>query len=147
MNKFFLIFFLTFLVGHFSGQSQTTYTFGKVKNPNFNYLKKYNDKYPYEVKLFSNSLFTNRVKKLVGNRYSLLKRFWNVEIPMEIRTNKLIASACQQHNCSSTKFIIIYDFENDKMFAGFREEDKVTLYSEGGKYYPDRLQQWANNDY
>ena len=110
------------------------------------YLKNYNKKYPYEVKLFSKPQFVNRVKALTGMRYPLLKKYWNVESPIEIVADNFIAYGCQAHNCDVTNFMIIYDFKNDKIFVGIREEEAVKTYSENGTSIPSRLMQWANDN-
>ncbi len=110
------------------------------------YLKNYNEKYPGEVRLFSKPQFVNRVKALTGARYALLKKYWNVESPIEIGADNFIAYACQAHNCDVTNFMIIYDFNNDKMYVGIREEEKAKTYSENGTSIPARLTQWANDN-
>ena len=111
------------------------------------YLKNYNAKYPGEVKLFSKPQFVNRVKALIGTRYSTLKNYWDVESPIEITGDIFIAYACRPHNCDITNFMIIYDFKNDKMFVGIREEEKAKTYSENGTPIPSRLDQWVKNNH
>jgi hypothetical protein len=111
------------------------------------YLKNYNEKYPNEVKLFSKPQFVNRVKALTGTRYSLLKKYWDVESPIEIAGDNFIAYACQAHNCDVTNFMIIYDFKNDKMYVGIREEEKAKTYSENGTSIPPRLDEWVKNNH
>jgi len=111
---------------------------------NLDFLKQLNGKYPYEVKLFDNSTFTQRLKKLLGNsRYNFLTETWAVEIPMEFTNNIFVASGCQAHNCDSTNFIIVVDFSKNVMYAGVREEDKVKTYSEDGSNSP-KVTEWAN---
>lgn len=110
------------------------------------YLKNYDTKYPGEVKLFSKPQFVNRVKALIGTRYTLLKNYWNVESPIEITGGNFIAYGCQQHNCDVTNFMIIYNFANDKMYVGIREEEAIKTYSENGSPIPARLNEWATNN-
>ena len=120
-------------------------TVEQPKNSNSNnldFLKKLNGKYPYQVKLLDNSALMQRLKKLLGNsRYNFLKETWAVEIPMEFANNIFVASGCQAHNCSSTNFIIVFDFSNNVMYAGIREEDRVKTYSEDGSNSP-RVSGW-----
>lgn len=127
-------------------QKKAHYMNDNVKNKNFAYLKSYNDKYSFEVNLFSNSLFVARLKKTIGQRYALLKKYWNVTTPIEIRNNYMIAYGCQEHNCSYTNFMVIYSFGNDTFFIGIREDEKVALYSEDKSDYPERILRWANKD-
>ena len=111
------------------------------------YLKNYNGSYPNEVKLFSKPQFVNRVKSLIGTRYSTLKRYWDVESPIEITGDIFIAYACQPHNCDVTNFMIIYNFKNDKMFVGIREEEKAKTYAENRTSIPVRLDEWVKNNH
>ncbi|MDP1726238.1 MAG: hypothetical protein Q8M15_05600 [Bacteroidota bacterium] len=113
---------------------------------NLDFLKKLNGKYPYEVKLFDNSILKQRLKKLLGNsRYNFLKETWAVETPMEFANNIFVASGCQAHNCGSTNFIIVVDLTNNVMYAGIREEDKVKTYSEDGSNSP-KVNEWENEN-
>ncbi|MEO5783812.1 MAG: hypothetical protein ABIQ07_11095 [Ginsengibacter sp.] len=141
--------FLLVLLSFFSAITTVAQSNTKVKSKastSLAYLKTYDKRYPNEVKLFSKPQFLNRVKALTGTRYALLKRYWDLEIPIEITAGSFIAYACQQHNCDVTNFMIIYDFANDKMYVGIREEDKVKTYSENGNSFPARLNQWATNN-
>lgn len=112
---------------------------------NLEILRRLNGKYPYEAKLFNNTAFTYRLKKLLGNRYNFLKETWAVEIPIEFNDNIFVASACQAHNCSLTNFIVVYDFSSDIMYAGIREQNKVNIYSENGGSSP-KITAWANKN-
>jgi hypothetical protein len=141
-----LLFLLPILIA-FSGLAQNSSKVKPKSNTSLAYLKNYNEKYPNEVKLFFKPQFVNRVKALTGTRYSLLKKYWNVESPIEIVADNFIAYACQQHNCNSTNFMIIYDFKNDKMHVGIREEEKAKTYSENGTSIPPRLDEWVKNNY
>jgi hypothetical protein len=105
----------------------------------FRFLKKYNKKYPYEVKLLDNSTLKQRLKTLLGKRYSFLKAKWAVETPIEIRDNIFVAAACETHNCDATNFIIVVDIRRNIVYAGIREERKVMTYSEDGSKGPAQL--------
>ena len=113
---------------------------------NLDFLKKLNGKYPYEVKLFDNSTFKQRLKNLLGkSRYNFLTETWAVEVPMEFTNNIFVASGCQAHNCVSTNFIIVVDFSKNVMYAGIREEGKVKTYSEDGSS-SSKVTEWANGN-
>ena len=109
------------------------------------FLKKFNGKYPNDVKLFDNLTLKLRLQKLLGNRYTFLKETWAVENPIEIKNNIFIATGCQTHNCGSTNFIIVIDFSNKVVYAGIREEEKVKLYSENGSSNQE-LNNWAKSN-
>lgn len=150
LQKMFITYILLFVIIFFStevlGQKNTRYMNDNVKNKNFAYLKSYNDKYSFEVKLFSNQLFVSRLKKVIGQRHSLIKKYWNVATPIEIRNNYMIASGCQAHNCGYTNFMIVYSFAYDKFYIGIREDEKVDLYSEDKSDFPERLLKWAKKN-
>lgn len=113
---------------------------------NLEFLKELNGKYPSRAKLFDNSSFTQRLKKLLGNsRYNFLSETWAVETPMEFSNNVFVASGCQAHNCGSTNFIVVVDFSKNVMYAGIREEEKVKTYSEDGSN-PPKIIEWANRN-
>lgn len=98
---------------------------------NLNFLKKLNGKYSWDVKLFENENFKQRLSKLIGNEnYSYLIEYWNVEGPMVFSGNVFIAKGCQAHNCNMTNFIIVYDFTNNVMYAGIRKEGWDKTFSE-----------------
>ncbi len=100
---------------------------------NLDFLKELNGKYPIKVKLFDNSAFTERLKKLLGySRYTFLTETWAVETPIQFTLNNFVVSGCKAHDCSSTYFIIVFDFSKNVMYAGIRENDEVTTYSEDG---------------
>ena len=105
MKNFLLLLLPLFIAFTTVAQSNT-----KVKSKtstSLAYLKNYDSKYPGEVKLFSKPQFVNRVKALIGTRYTLLKNYWNVESPIEIVNDIFIAYACRPHNCDITNFMIV----------------------------------------
>jgi hypothetical protein len=44
-------------------------------------------------------------------------------------------------------FMIIYDFKNDKMYLGIREEEKAKTYTENGTSIPARMNEWVKNNH
>ena len=142
-----LLFPLLFFFIAFESTAQNNSKVKPKPGTSLAYLKNYNEKYPNEVKLFSKPQFVNRVKALTGKRYPFLKSYWNVESPIEIANDNFIAYGCEQHNCDVTNFMIIYDFKNDKMFVGIREEEKAKTYSENGTPIPSRLDEWVKNNH
>ncbi|TFV94719.1 hypothetical protein E4S40_11970 [Algoriphagus kandeliae] len=110
------------------------------------FLKDLNEKYPYDVKLFENSAFTERLKNLLGpERFTFLIETWAVEMPIEYDNELFIAQACQKNNCDTTNFIILYDTSKMIMHVGIRENDEAKIYSEEGDA-PQLLKDWANNN-
>ena len=96
--------------------------------------------------MFNNSIFTQRLKNLLGNsRYNFLIKTWAVETPMAFANNIFLAEGCQEHNCAGTNFIIAVDFSKDVMYAGIREEENVETYSEDGSTSTE-ISDWAGNN-
>lgn len=117
----------------------------QAQQRNFNFLNNYDGKYPYEVKLLKNPQIKNALMKLLGNRYSFFVRTWSVETPMTVKDGIFVASACMAHNCGDTNFIIVVDIANKKVFAGIREDTKVTTYPANADY-PQAIPDWINNN-
>lgn len=97
-----------------------------VKSNNLSYMKSYNDKYPFEVKLIEKKgAFRTRLQKLMGKeKFQDLEDFFNVESPITIKNNVMIAYGCMQHNCDGFYFKIFYDFNKDIINVGIKEGEK-----------------------
>lgn len=96
--------------------------------------------------MFDNSTFKNRIKQHHGNnRFNFKSKTRAVEIPIEFNKNVFVAEGWQDHNCSSTNFIILIDFLNNTMYAGIREEGEIELYSEDGSTFP-KINAWVKGE-
>ena len=124
MKKIFFI-VLAFFSLYFSAQQKKTNT-STVKSNNLSYMKSYNDKYPFEVKLIEKKgAFRTRLQKLMGKeKFQDLEDFFNVESPITIKNNVMIAYGCMQHNCDGFYFKIFYDFNKDIINVGIKEGEK-----------------------
>jgi hypothetical protein len=106
-----------------------------VKSNNLSYMKSYNDKYPFEVKLIEKKgAFRTRLQKLMGKeKFQDLEDFFNVESPITIKNNVMIAYGCMQHNCDGFYFKIFYDFNKDIINVGIKEgENPIEILGEKG---------------
>ena len=108
-NIFFIV--LVFFSICINAQQKKAIT-STVKSNNLSYMKSYNDKYPFEVKLIEKKgAFRTRLQKLMGKeKFQDLEDFFNVESPITIKNNVMIAYGCMQHNCDGFYFKIFYDF-------------------------------------
>ena len=124
MKKIFFI-VLAFSSLHFSAQQKKTNT-SISKSTGLSYMKNYNDKYPFEVKLIEKkSAFRTRLQKLMGKeKFDFLESHFDVQSPMVIKNNVLIAHGCMQHNCDGIFFNIFYDFKKDIINVGIKDEEK-----------------------
>ncbi|OPC00742.1 hypothetical protein BAS10_00455 [Elizabethkingia meningoseptica] len=121
----------------------------KKENPTTNtslkFLKKYNGKNTYEVKLFNNPILKNRLIRLIGvEKYTFMKNTWRVEGGISVKNNILTAEGCEQHNCGDTNFIIVIDLERDKLSVGYREEKNVIMFREG-ETLPKEIEEWKSS--
>ncbi|MDR2887888.1 MAG: hypothetical protein LBV26_07820 [Bacteroidales bacterium] len=114
-----------------------------VPRENLDFLKKLEEKYPYEVKMFENVAFSRRLKKLLGGRYGFLVKNFDVQTPIEIIDGIFIAFACRAHDCGTTDFMIAYDFARDALSAGVRENEQAKVYSENGEI-PAKIAEWIH---
>ncbi|WP_337039525.1 hypothetical protein [Elizabethkingia anophelis] len=111
----------------------------KKNNPQTNtslkFLKKYNGKYTYEVKLLNNPILKNRLIRLMGiQKYTFMKNTWRVEGGISVKNNILTAEGCEQHNCDSTNFIMVIDLERDILYVGYKVENDIYKFGEEPNY-------------
>ena len=101
-------------------------------HPDFEFLKEYNGQYAYKVKLLENKKVKRALIALIGlARYTFVKNNYGVENPIEIKDGIFTSYACQQHNCADTNFIIVINIPEGIVYAGIRENGKVTVYPSG----------------
>ncbi len=96
-------------------------------------LKKWKGKYPYEVKFIENADVRARLSSLLGRDFADLKKNFNVETPIEIRSGILKAQACQAHNCGANNYYIFVDLVRDNFNVYHIEDSGVKTYFEKGK--------------
>lgn len=133
MKKIFFI-VLAFFSLYFNAQQKKTNT-STAKSTSLSYMKNYNDKYPFEVKLIEKKgAFRTRLQKLMGKeKFQDLEDFFNVESPITIKNNVMIAYGCMQHNCDGFYFKIFYDFNKDIINVGIKEgENPIEVLGEKG---------------
>ncbi|KAA6302547.1 MAG: hypothetical protein EZS26_001379 [Candidatus Ordinivivax streblomastigis] len=106
------------------------------------FLKAFGEKYPYDVKLFDNLEFTQRLKKLIGDSQYDIVEVCSVETPIELSDNVFISTGCKAHDCGSTRYIIVYDFSTNVMQVGIQDDGEVEIYSENGQYL-ERIRDFA----
>lgn len=97
------------------------------------HLKALEGKYPKESGFFSDTMFTQRLQKLVGPDYDFMRDTCIVESPVEVEGSIVSASGCEAHNCGASNFIVIADLEANVLYAGVRKNNDVKTFSENGK--------------
>jgi hypothetical protein len=111
------------------------------KKNGLEFFKLSEGKYPSEIKLFDNTDFVNRLKKLIGYRYDFLEDYWSIEMPIEFKNGIYIIEGCEKHNCGWTNFIVTYDLTYNHLSVGIRDERKVKIFSEKS-YHPLIIDEW-----
>ena len=122
--------------------------FGYDKNveTSLNQLKKFDNKYAYEVKLLSNPILKKRLINLIGKkRYNYMKKTWAVEGGISIENDILEAGGCEAHNCNMTNFEIVADLNNDKLYVGYMVEGKIEKFGETTDF-PEVLLEWEQDN-
>lgn len=107
------------------------------------FLKDSEGKYPDDINLLKREAFKKRLKKLLGNRYKFLAKYFNVQTPVEFTGGIYTAFGCRAHNCADINFMIAYDFSKDILHVGIREDPQVIIYSENGDI-PAKIMEWAD---
>jgi len=100
------------------------------------FLKDYDGRYPFDVKLFEDERINARIQPLLGERYNFVKDSMVVCAPISVADSVVSISGCQRHNCSSTNYLIVVDLPSNKVYAGIRENDSIQTYSETGSKHP-----------
>ena len=88
-------------------------------------LRKMKGKYPVNVKLLEMPELSARLKKLLGGEFAKMKKYWNVESPIEIEDDILMTTGCEAHNCGANRYDLVVDLKNDNINV-FHEEDSGT---------------------
>ena len=113
--------------------------------PKFGFLEQYNGQYAYKVKLMENRQVKQALISIMGlSRYNFIKAGCGVENPIEVKDGIFTATACQQHNCADTNFILVINIPGGTVYAGIRENGKVTLYPSGTTGIP-QITNWLSN--
>lgn len=109
------------------------------------FMRDYNGKYAYDVKLFNNPRFKTRLRKLLGGQYSyFIKSIWQVEIPIKIENDFLYTWAMQAHSGGDPAATLLADFHTNTLYIEIVKDHKTTLYAEdGSKAIPKPLDDWA----
>src|SRR5580658_881909 len=95
------------------------------------FLRKYNGKYPQEVKLFKNPVLKKRLQKLMGNQFNYLtEEIFQVETPIRVEGNFLYAWAMQTHSGGNPSAKLIADLGKDKLYIEILKDNKTLLYAE-----------------
>lgn len=111
---------------------------------NLDFLKTLAGKYPYEVQLFDNPVFAQRLQKLLGERFDFLKSIWETQTPIEINNDLFYAWAMKAHSGGDPSAVLMFSFNSNVLFAGIRENGEEQFYSEDGSDVPQRLKDWAD---
>ena len=96
-------------------------------------LKKMKGKYQYEIKLWAKPEISQRLEKLMGKDHATMKKFWNVESPLEVEGDVLRLTGCEAHNCGANQYEIFMDTENDNINVYHILDESMKSYKEKGE--------------
>ncbi|MDO6437782.1 hypothetical protein Q4534_10205 [Cyclobacterium sp. 1_MG-2023] len=108
------------------------------------FLKTFNEKYPYEIKLLEEPVIKNRLEKMLGPQYATLKSIWEVETPITIVNGMFYAWGMQAHSGGDPGAVLMADLNKNVLYVGIRKKEDEQFYSEDGSPIPQKLQDWAD---
>jgi len=118
----------------------------KTEVSSLDVLKKYDGKYPGEVHFLKNVILKKRLVNLIGNeKYNYMVKTWAVESPVSVKNNILESWGCEAHNCDRTNFDIVIDFDKDKLYIGYRVEERIFKFGED-QNYPESILEWEKEN-
>jgi hypothetical protein len=96
-------------------------------------LKASKGKYPADIKLLDIADLNPKLKKLLGSDFAAMKRHWNVETPIEIENNIMMAGGCEAHNCGSNHYLLFVDLKSGNINVYHIEDSGTRHYWENGE--------------
>ena len=120
----------------------------QAQNGSLNYLKKFEGKYPSDVKLFNTNPLKARLVKLLGNKVKVFNDNMGVQVPLKISNNTLVNTGCLPHSCGSDESAICVLFNTDNILVGIISHGKYSVYSEkpvSKDEYPQAYKDWLGN--
>lgn len=118
-----------------------------AQSGSLDYLKKYNDKYPADVKMFETGALKPRLTKLLGTKFKTFKANMDVQVPIVVKNNILFNSGCFPHSCSIDDAAICVFFGSNTIMVGLVTDGKYTLFAEGPvaeESYPADYVKWLD---
>lgn len=98
-----------------------------------NIITKNVGKYPHDIKFFEDKNITERLKKLVGNQYEEMVKYFDVTTPISLEHDIYILKGCKQHDCPGYSTKIYYDPKNDNLNVSIDNNGKISDFNEKGK--------------
>ncbi|EPR69552.1 hypothetical protein [Cyclobacterium qasimii] len=108
------------------------------------FLKAFNEKYPYEIKLLEEPVIKKRLEKMLGPQYAFVKSIWEVETPITIVDGMFYAWGMQAHSGGDPGAVLMADLNKNVLYVGIRKKEDEQFYSEDGSPVPQKLQDWAD---
>ncbi len=62
-----------------------------------------------------------------------MKKYWNVESPIEIEDDVLMTSGCEAHNCGPNRYILVFDLNSDNLNVFHQEDSETKHFFENGE--------------
>jgi hypothetical protein len=109
------------------------------------FLKAFEGKYPQEINLLEHPELQARLKKMLGSEYDTLKKFWQVETPVEINGNLVYTWGMEAHSGGNPEAVFMADMDINRIYIGIRKDTSVRIYQEDeNDTPPQRLLDWSS---
>lgn len=69
-------------------------------------LKEFVGKTASEMKLWQNRDVVQRLRKLMGDDFATMRKFWNTETPLKKFGDILMLTGCEKDNCADNRYVI-----------------------------------------
>ena len=95
-------------------------------------------KYPTSVRLLDKPALKNRLIRLIGaQKYATMKKYWQVETPIEFSNWNFYTSGFEAHNAGENEFEISYNPETDNLCVKYIIGGRMSIYKEksGNAYW------------
>lgn len=108
-------------------------------------LRKSKGKYPANIKLLDVPDLNARLKKLLGSQFASMKKYWNVESPIEIDNDVVMTSGCEAHNCGANRYLLFVDLKKDNLNV-FHQDDGKYYFENGAIKLPPKFASEVGSD-
>ncbi|MEQ1605209.1 MAG: hypothetical protein ABL999_10105 [Pyrinomonadaceae bacterium] len=88
-----------------------------------------------EIKLWQNKKVDPQLRELLGEDYSMMRRFWNTETPIKKFGDFLMLTGCEKQNCSNNRYVVFMNMATSNIEVVHIGKDTVREWTWRSKEY------------